>query len=102
MAAADPNTRVRYESLQEMANRIRVVSRNIIKDLQEMDSALSVVTSTWDGDAHREYVALQKKYKGRAEDMRDRLDKIAQLIEQGKDGYRHTDKKASQLFTEGY
>jgi WXG100 family type VII secretion target len=102
MAAADPNTRVRYESLQEMANRIRVVSRNIIKDLEEMDSALSVVTSTWDGDAHREYVALQKKYKGRAEDMRDRLDKIAQLIEQGKDGYRHTDKKASSLFSEAY
>ncbi|MDQ1007964.1 WXG100 family type VII secretion target [Streptomyces sp. V4I23] len=102
MAGADPNTRVRYESVQEMANRIRTVSRNIIKDLEEMDAALTVVTGTWDGEAHREYVALQKKYKGKAIDMRDRLDKIAQLIEQGKDGYRHTDKKASSLFTEGF
>ena len=38
--AGDPNTKVRYESVQEMANRIRVVSRNIIKDLAEMDAAV--------------------------------------------------------------
>ncbi|GAA2966571.1 MULTISPECIES: WXG100 family type VII secretion target [Streptomycetaceae] len=102
MAGADPNTKVRYESVQEMANRIRVVSRNIIKDLEEMDAALKVVTDTWDGDAHAGYVTLQGKYKGKADHMKDRLEQVAKIIENGKDSYRSTDVKASRLFTESY
>ncbi|GAA3376362.1 hypothetical protein GCM10020367_47770 [Streptomyces sannanensis] len=99
----DPShTKVRYESVQEMANRIRVVSQNIIKDLEEMDSALKVVTDTWDGEAHQEYVVLQGKYKGKAEHMKGRLEQVAKIIEQGKDSYRSTDVKASRLFTEAF
>ncbi|MGW7362992.1 WXG100 family type VII secretion target [Streptomyces sp. NPDC054841] len=95
-------TKVRYDSVQEIANRIRVVSQNIIKDLEEMDNALKVVTGTWDGEAHQGYVDLQKKYKFKAEDMRDRLEVVAKLVEQGKDSYRSTDIKASRLFTEAF
>ncbi|MFF7178880.1 WXG100 family type VII secretion target [Streptomyces sp. NPDC008121] len=102
MSGIDQNTKVKYESVQEMANRLRLVSKNIIKDLEEMNSALRVVTDTWDGDAHREYVILQGKYKKRAEDMKDRLELVAKQIEQGKDSYRATDVKASRLFTESY
>ena len=45
----DPNTKVRYESVQEIANRIRTVSQKIVKDLEQMDTALKVVTDTWEG-----------------------------------------------------
>ncbi|MCL6292124.1 WXG100 family type VII secretion target [Streptomyces fimicarius] len=101
--AADPsNTKVRYDSVQEMANRIRQVSANIAKDLQEMDAALKVVTGTWDGEAHAEYVILQGKYKKRADDMHLRLKSVAQIIENGKDSYRSTDVKSSRLFTEAF
>ncbi|MFJ8000473.1 WXG100 family type VII secretion target [Streptomyces sp. NPDC096310] len=102
MAGTDPGTRVRYESVQEMANRIRTVSKNIVQDLEEMDQALKVVTDTWDGEAHREYEGIQRKYKGNATHMRDQLEKVAKLIEGGKDGYRATDVKASRFFTEAY
>lgn len=102
MSGIDQNTKVRYESVQEMANRLRIVSQNIVKDLEEMNAALRVVTDTWDGDAHREYTILQGKYKKRAEDMRDRLELIAKQIEAGKDSYRATDVKASRLFTESF
>ncbi|MFG3494515.1 WXG100 family type VII secretion target [Streptomyces sp. NPDC047928] len=102
MAGDDIGTKVRYESVQEMANRIRAVSQNIVNDLMEMDAALKVVTGTWDGDAHQEYTILQGKYKKRAEDMRDRLEMVAKIIENGKDSYRSTDVKASRLFTEAY
>ncbi|WP_103532956.1 WXG100 family type VII secretion target [Streptomyces sp. SM11] len=101
--AGDPsNTKVRYDSVQEMANRIRQVSANIAKDLDEMDAALKVVTGTWDGEAHAEYVILQGKYKKRADDMHTRLKLVAQIIESGKDSYRSTDVKSSRLFTEAY
>ncbi|MGW4163539.1 WXG100 family type VII secretion target [Streptomyces sp. NPDC004788] len=102
MSVDNAGTKVRYESVQEMANRIRTVSQHIIKDLEEMDTALRVVTDTWDGDAHREYETLQGKYKKRATDMKDRLEKVAQIVEQGKDNYRATDVKASRLFTESF
>ncbi|MEU0130392.1 MULTISPECIES: WXG100 family type VII secretion target [unclassified Streptomyces] len=102
MAGADPNTKVRYESVQEMATRIRTVSRNIVKDLEEMDAALKVVTDTWDGEAHGGYVSLQKQYKGKADHMKNRLEQVAKIIENGKDSYRSTDLKASRQFTEGY
>ncbi|MFE7426353.1 WXG100 family type VII secretion target [Streptomyces sp. NPDC014735] len=98
----DPNTKVRYESVQEIANRVRAVSQKIVKDLEEMDAALRVVTDTWDGEAHKEYVVLQRKYKGRAEHMRDRLAEVAKIIESGKDSYRATDLRASRGFTEAY
>ncbi|MDI9888748.1 MULTISPECIES: WXG100 family type VII secretion target [Streptomyces] len=100
--ADDIGTKVRYESVQEMANRIRTVSKNIVNDLVEMDQALKVVTGTWDGEAHREYEILQGKYKKRAEDMRDRLELVAQIVERGKDSYRATDIKGSRLFTESF
>lgn len=98
----DPNTKVKYESVQEIANRIRVVSQNIVKDLEEMGSALRVVTDTWDGEAHREYVALQKKYQDRADHMKTRLEHTAKIVESGKDSYRATDLKSSRAFTEAF
>ncbi|WP_327370189.1 WXG100 family type VII secretion target [Streptomyces sp. NBC_01217] len=98
----DPNTKVRYESVQEMANRIRKVSQNIVNDLTEMDTALKVVTDTWDGEAHGEYVILQRKYKQKADHMKNRLAEVAKIIESGKDSYRATDLKASRAFTEAY
>ncbi|MCX4806118.1 MULTISPECIES: WXG100 family type VII secretion target [unclassified Streptomyces] len=100
--ANDGHTRVRYETVQQMADRIRTVSKNILKDLEEMDSALKVVTDTWDGTAHEQYVQLQTKYKGKADSMQKQLEHVAQLIERGKGDYRATDVKASRLFTEAY
>ncbi|MFI7352696.1 WXG100 family type VII secretion target [Streptomyces avidinii] len=99
---ANDGTRVRYETVQQMADRIRIVSGNIMKDLEQMEQALKVVTDTWDGEAHREYVTLQGKYKGKANTMQTELEKVAKLIERGKDDYRATDKRASTLFTEAY
>ncbi|MFE5810034.1 WXG100 family type VII secretion target [Streptomyces sp. NPDC056491] len=98
----DGHTRVRYETVQQMADRIRVVSKNILKDLAEMEQALKVVTDTWDGEAHAEYVNLQTKYKAKADVMNAELEKMAKLIERGKGDYRATDIKASRLFTEAY
>ncbi|GAA3018264.1 hypothetical protein JCM13580A_16560 [Streptomyces drozdowiczii] len=98
----DPHTKVRYESVQEVANRIRAVSRNICQDLEEMDAALKVVTDTWDGQAHAEYVTLQHKYRGKADHMRGRLEEVARIIEAGKDHYRATDLRSSRLFTEAF
>ncbi|HEY9373639.1 WXG100 family type VII secretion target [Streptomyces sp.] len=102
MSGIDQNTTVRYGSVQEMADRIRAVSRNIVQDLEEMDTALRIVTGTWDGEAHHEYEILQRKYKKRAEDMKSRLESVARIVERGKDSYRSTDVKASRLFTEAY
>ncbi|MFD3548955.1 WXG100 family type VII secretion target [Streptomyces sp. NPDC058655] len=102
MAGIDGHTKVQYESVQQMANRIRTVSRKIVEDLDAMDQALKVVTDTWDGEAHGSYVQLQAKYKGKAEHMKNTLEQVAQLIERGKDDYRATDQRASRLFTEGF
>ncbi|MGZ9933742.1 WXG100 family type VII secretion target [Streptomyces sp. NC-S4] len=102
MAADDGHTKVRYESVQLMANRIRQVSKNIMDDLAAMEQAVKVVTDTWDGEAHGKYVVLQGQYKGKAEHMKGVLENVAQLIERGKDDYRATDKRASALFTEAY
>lgn len=102
MSGSDGHTRVRYETVQQMADRIRAISKNIVDDLAAMDAALKVVTDTWDGEAHAKYVGVQKDYKGRAEHMRDKLEETAKLIEHGKGSYRATDIKASQLFTEAY
>ncbi|MCX5151326.1 WXG100 family type VII secretion target [Streptomyces sp. NPDC048550] len=96
------HTKVRYESVQEMANRIRIVSKKIMTDLEEMDQALKVVTDTWDGEAHQAYITLQGKYKGKADHMHKQLEQVATLIERGKGDYRATDVKASRLFTEAY
>ncbi|MFF4424457.1 WXG100 family type VII secretion target [Streptomyces sp. NPDC001549] len=99
---ADGHTKVKYETVQQMADRIRAVSSNIVLDLKEMESALKVVTDTWDGDAHAEYVNLQTKYKSKADHMKQKLEEVARLIEQGKGDYRATDVKASRLFTEAF
>ncbi|MBT2403531.1 MULTISPECIES: WXG100 family type VII secretion target [unclassified Streptomyces] len=102
MSGNDGHTRVRYETVQQMADRIRAISDQIIKDLETMGTALKVVTDTWDGEAHTAYVGLQRDYKGRAHHMKQTLEKVAQLIEQGKGDYRATDVKASRLFTEAF
>ncbi|MCJ1679976.1 WXG100 family type VII secretion target [Streptomyces sp. APSN-46.1] len=98
----DGHTRVRYSTVQQMADRIRAISQKIVKDLAEMDAALTVVTDTWDGEAHQAYVGIQKEYKAKAEHMRDKLEEVAKLIEHGNSTYRATDVKASRLFTEAY
>ncbi|MFJ9341540.1 WXG100 family type VII secretion target [Streptomyces sp. NPDC101733] len=102
MSGNDGGTRVRYDSVQQMADRIRIVSNNIQKDLQEMEAAVKVVTDTWDGEAHLAYVDLQRKYHASADTMQRQLSDTAVKIEQGKGSYRATDVKASRLFTEAY
>ncbi|MEV6951450.1 WXG100 family type VII secretion target [Streptomyces sp. NPDC051183] len=102
MSGNDGHTKVQYESVQIMADRIRAISQKIVQDLTDMDRALKVVTDTWDGEAHAQYVQLQAKYKGKAEHMRDQLALVADLVERGKSDYRATDVKASRLFTEAY
>ncbi|MGW6708433.1 WXG100 family type VII secretion target [Streptomyces sp. NPDC054956] len=102
MTANDGHTKVRYESVQLMADRIRTVADKIRQDLDEMDAALTVVTDTWDGEAHAQYIELQRKYRGKADHMRAQLRLVADLVERGKNEYRATDVKASRLFTEAY
>ncbi|CAL9547198.1 WXG100 family type VII secretion target [Streptomyces sp. enrichment culture] len=98
----DLGTKVRYSSVTAMAERLRFLAKDTMQDLDRMEHAIKVVTDTWDGEAHREYLVLQKKYRARASQMRDQLNQISKIIEEGKGKYQATDKKASQLFTEGY
>lgn len=98
----DLGTKVRYSSVALMAERLRFLAKDTVEDLNRMEQAIKVVTDTWDGEAHREYLALQKKYRMRANNMKDQLDHISRIIEEGKGKYQATDKKASQLFTEGF
>ncbi|MEU7569745.1 MULTISPECIES: WXG100 family type VII secretion target [Streptomyces] len=98
----DLGTKVRYSSVALMAERLRFLAKDTVEDLARMERAIKVVTDTWDGEAHREYLVLQKKYRARADQMRTQLDQISKIIEEGKGKYQATDKKASQLFTEGY
>ncbi|WP_149180655.1 WXG100 family type VII secretion target [Streptomyces sp. TRM49041] len=98
----DLGTKVRYSSVTLMAERLRFLAKDTAEDLTRMEQAIKVVTDTWDGEAHREYLALQKKYRARADHMKTQLDQIARIIAEGKDKYQTTDRKASQLFTEGY
>lgn len=102
MTGNDGHTKVRYESVQLMADRIRKIADKINQDLKDMDHALTVVTDTWDGEAHARYIELQTKYRGRADHMRSQLRLVADLVERGKNDYRATDVKASRLFTESF
>ncbi|GAA0621851.1 WXG100 family type VII secretion target [Streptomyces crystallinus] len=102
MGDLGPDLKIRYENVQEIANSIRAISKRITDDLARMESAVNVVANTWDGEAHGQYLKVQKDYRADAHDIQQTLEKIAKTIEHGKDSYHHTDVKASRLFTEAY
>ncbi|PKV88294.1 WXG100 family type VII secretion target [Streptomyces sp. TLI_146] len=102
MGDLGPDLKIRYENVQEIANSIRAISKRIMDDLSRMESAVNVVASTWDGEAHGQYLKVQKDYRRDAHDIQQTLEKIAKTIEHGKASYHQTDVKASRLFTEAY
>ncbi|MFK8906448.1 WXG100 family type VII secretion target [Streptomyces sp. YS-3] len=102
MGDLGPDLKIRYESVQAIADSIRAISKRIMDDLGRMESAVNVVASTWDGEAHGQYLKVQKDYRRDAHDIQQTLEKIAKTIEHGKTSYHQTDVKASRLFTEAY
>lgn len=85
--------RVRYERVQNIADNIRQVSNQIRRDMDRMDDAVKVVADTWDGEAHRMYLDVQRAYKARANHMHQVLADVAKMIENGKDSFRNVDLK---------
>ncbi|MEU5438608.1 WXG100 family type VII secretion target [Streptomyces sp. NPDC020719] len=102
MGDTNPDLKIRYESVQGIADSIRGISKRIMDDLARMEAAVKVVADTWDGEAHGAYLKVQKDYKADAHDIQQTLEKIAKTIEHGKGSYHATDLKASRLFTEAY
>ncbi|MFI1105978.1 WXG100 family type VII secretion target [Streptomyces melanogenes] len=102
MGDLGPDLKIRYENVQEIANSIRAISKRITDDLGRMEAAVNVVANTWDGEAHGQYLKVQKDYRADAHDIQQTLEKIAKTIETGKESYHATDLKASRLFTESY
>ncbi|MFF1481816.1 WXG100 family type VII secretion target [Streptomyces sp. NPDC058301] len=102
MGDLGPDLKIRYESVQGIADSIRAISKRITDDLARMESAVNVVANTWDGEAHGQYLKVQKDYHADAHEIQQTLEKIAKAIEHGKASYHHTDVKASRLFTEAY
>ncbi|MFF4157161.1 WXG100 family type VII secretion target [Streptomyces sp. NPDC001678] len=93
---------VTYGSLQETAGQIKGAAAVLSSELEAMRSAVANVSAGWEGEAKAAMDNAQNQLQNRAREIEEILKKVSERILMGSDHYYATDRKASQLFSEGY
>ncbi|NGO73832.1 WXG100 family type VII secretion target [Streptomyces boncukensis] len=98
--AEDPlnSLKVNYAHLDDIAEQIRV-RRTLLE--QQMEAAwreVKKVDQAWQGEAKEMFNAIDKQWHARATEIKEQLQKIQTLVQEGRGNYRATDLKAASLF----
>ncbi|MFC5725009.1 WXG100 family type VII secretion target [Streptomyces gamaensis] len=93
--------KVQYSSVERTADDIDRAAGVVDKQLQDIWAAVNAVTEGWDGEAHQMMLHAKAKFDARGQHIHSVLKEIAAKIRQGSADYRHTDRKAAQLFDLG-
>ncbi|KUJ64123.1 hypothetical protein ACZ90_61805 [Streptomyces albus subsp. albus] len=102
MSGQNDDLKVTYSTVEQTAGDIKVAAGVVQKQLDDIWAAVKKVTDGWEGEAHQMMLAAKAQFDARGTHIHKILLEIAQKIETGSADYKHTDKKASQLFDIAY
>ncbi|MEU5430112.1 WXG100 family type VII secretion target [Streptomyces olivoreticuli] len=102
MSGANDDLKVHYSSVEKTADDISKAAGVVDQQLKDIWAAVNDVTHGWEGEAHQMMLQAKAQFDARGTHIHGILTEISAKIKQGSMDYRHTDRKASQLFDISY
>lgn len=90
--------KVDYAIIRRAADDCEDTTKQLQTQFDQLKSDLNPLTHDWDGDAKTQYLAAQKIWDDKFDDLKQILAKIAIALPQVADGYQSTDKGVQDLF----
>lgn len=89
---------ITYGTVTAAAEDIRSAATQLHGELKNLDTRVSKVVSTWDGEAKAAYRAKHTTWSTDLEGLTTTLNAIAKALGDSTQGYQSTDKKAATQF----
>lgn len=89
---------ITYGTVTAAAEDIRGAATQIVGELKNLDTRVSAVVNTWDGDAKAAYQRKHATWSTDLEGLSSTLTLIAKALVDSTAGYQSTDKKAATQF----
>ena len=90
---------VTFAALAEAAQTIQSTYNNLNTKLQDLESQLKPVVSTWTGSASENYQVQQQKWNQAQTDLNNVLQAIQKAVESAHDAYNQTESANASSWT---
>jgi 6 kDa early secretory antigenic target len=88
--------KVHYSNLNTAAQDIRDAARKIKQQLDDLETEVKRVASTWEGAAKEAYQQRQQVWDREANELQIHLEKIATQVSAANDGYQDADRRGAR------
>lgn len=89
---------ITYGTVTAAAEDIRSAATQLHGELKNLDTRVTNVVNTWDGEAKAAYHAKHSGWSTNLEGLTNTLREIARALDDSTAGYQGTDKKAATQF----
>ena len=96
--SGDGTIKVKFESVQQVEDRIHVAIKKLTDRLDRLESELNPIQASWTGDARTAYAVDKAKWDQAAADMNVVLTQIKQAVRAAHEQYVMVNKKTTALF----
>ncbi|WP_274562561.1 WXG100 family type VII secretion target [Streptomyces spiramyceticus] len=83
---------VNYATITNASTDVRSTAGRIKQQLDDLETAVKRVATTWEGEAQEGYQRKQRDWDKTAADLHQTLMKIATALQNSADNYRETEK----------
>jgi WXG100 family type VII secretion target len=90
--------KVDYATINAAADDCKSTGGELQSQFDQLKSDLNPLINSWDGDAKEAYLAAQRVWDQKFDDLKQVLAQIASVLPQIADGYRGTESGVTQLF----
>ncbi|MCF2533662.1 WXG100 family type VII secretion target [Yinghuangia soli] len=89
---------VTFATIQDAANQIKTINGDIRSRLDELKRQVDAVASTWEGQAHSDYMVRQQKWTQAQTEMCQLLDQISAALVQTAEVYQQTETSNARMW----
>lgn len=89
---------VNFATISQAAQDVRSTAGKIRTQLDELESGVKRISSSWEGAAQESYRAKQAEWDKRAASMQQTLESIAKALDSAAQNYQATESKNAQIW----
>ncbi|MFD8074571.1 WXG100 family type VII secretion target [Streptomyces sp. NPDC059718] len=89
---------VNFQTISQAATDVRTTANNIKRQLDDLESGVKKIATTWEGSAQEAYRTKQTEWDQRAASMHQTLEAIARALDTAAQSYQATENKNRQIW----
>ncbi|MFK0290892.1 WXG100 family type VII secretion target [Streptomyces sp. NPDC090442] len=89
---------VNFQTISQASSDVRNTANNIRQQLDDLESGVKRIASSWEGAAQEGYQARQREWDQRAAHLQQTLEAIAKALDTAAQNYQSTESKNASIW----